>query len=166
MFRLPDAIETLDTVAFMTRAIESRAVVEIEFLGFAKETPEGPKLRYAKRRGGHYWFADRLNRVFGERPLLTTRPKRRRMEVVKVDWTVHETPVPWSNDWEAAPYADVIQYTPNGPYARRIRLDHIVVRPTGLAMRVMRLRAKYVGTGLDPTVKRGEDPLNPFLKRR
>lgn len=166
MFRLPDAVETQRAVAFMTRAIEQRSVVEIEFLGYAKETPDGPKLRYARKFAGHHWFKDRLDHVFGKRPLLSSKPKRRRMEVVKVDWTIPETPVPWSNDWESAPYADVIQYTPNGPVARRIRLDHIIVRPGGLAMRVLRLRAKYAGTGLDPSVKRGEDPLNPAVARR
>lgn len=166
MFRLPDAIETRKAAAFMRRAMEQFSVVEIEFLGYAKETPKGPKLRYAVKHHGHYWFKDRLSPVFGKRPLLSNRPKRRRMEVVKVGRTVHETPVPWAVEWESAPYADVIQYTPNGPVARRIRLDHIIVRPGGLAMRVLRLRAKYAGTGLDPSVKRGEDPLNPAVARR
>lgn len=169
MFRLPDAGEALKAVAFMERAIERRSVVEIEFLGYAKETPDGPKLRYARKFAGHHWFKEKtptLNHVFGKRPLLSNRPKRRRMEVVKVDWTTRETPVPWAVEWGSAPYADVIQYTPNGPVVRRIRLDHVIVRPGGLAMRVVRLRAKYSGTGLDPTVKRGADPLNPALKRR
>lgn len=166
MFRLPDVIEAMDIVAFMTDAASRRSVVELEFLGYAKEAPDKTPLRYAKKHGGHYWFADRLTPVFGRRPLLSNRPKRRRMEVVAVEWTTRETPVPWSTDWESAPYADVIQYGPNGPVARRIRLDHVIIRPDGPAMRVLRRRAKFTGTGLDPTIKRGENPLNPAVARR
>lgn len=165
MFRLPDRHEAVTTaVSIVQEAIDRNRKIRISYVRYLSLTDDEGR----KRRR---WFPDEEHPEigtalrFGKRPVLSVRPSHRLYEPVAVAMTVRRHPVLWSTAWDYAPYADVIKWSPNGYIAGRVRLDHVIVRGGVLALSVSRLPCTVRGTGLDPTVKRGEDPLNPLRAR-
>lgn len=158
MFRLPDQAEALRAMELMDHAVREGRIVEVSFLKRYSIGEHNGRTRvpdYARKRSGAVWFEDSLNGVFGECEMLEAWPTHWTVEPVLVDLTEKDHPVAWSRrEWTTAPYADVIRHTANGPRARLVRLDRVVVRNGSLALRVTDRPARFRDTALDPTISR------------
>lgn len=138
MFRLPTTRETQQVVSLVERAMSTHRVIELRYLKQLRDKDDKPR-----------YFAEApdswVMRTFGPGPMLRAQPSALIGEPVEIGHTQGDL---------SRPYVRIIAYGKPGPYGvatRTVRLDRVVVGPSGLRLRITPRAFTLHGTGLDPS---------------